>query len=103
MKMFVGRRHSEKHRYPPVEIGAVLTEARADTWGSQVVRGGEREWAVFKAEIRAWIGRIGVHPRVVRLRPMKRTWASCSSKGRQTFDTGLLLKPARFRAEAVTP
>ena len=57
--------------------------------------------AVFKAEVNAWAGRIGVHPREVRLRPMKRKWASCSSHGRLTFDTGLLREPARFRTEAV--
>lgn len=39
--------------------------------------------------------------REVRLRPMKRKWASCSTKGRLTFNTELLRQPARFRAEAV--
>lgn len=57
--------------------------------------------AVFKAEVVAWAQRIGVHPREIRLRPMKSKWASCSSKGRLTFDTALLRKPARVRAEAV--
>ena len=32
---------------------------------------------------------------------MKRKWASCSSRGRLTFDTGLLRQPAAFRAEAI--
>jgi len=32
---------------------------------------------------------------------MKRKWASCSSKGRLTFDTELLSQPARFRAEVI--
>jgi predicted metal-dependent hydrolase len=32
---------------------------------------------------------------------MARKWASCSSRGRLTFDTSLLRQPARFRAEAV--
>ncbi len=57
--------------------------------------------AVFRAEIAAWAKRIGVHPREVRLRPMKRKWASCSSRGRLTFDLGLLRQPARFRTEAI--
>ena len=57
--------------------------------------------SVFKAEVTAWAARIGVRPREIRLRPMKRKWASCSTRGRLTFDTGLLHQPARFRAEAV--
>lgn len=57
--------------------------------------------AVFKAEVEAWARRIGVHPKEVRLRPMKRKWASCSSRGRLTFDISLLRQPARFRAETV--
>jgi predicted metal-dependent hydrolase len=56
---------------------------------------------LFRAEVQAWAARIGVRPREVRLRPMKRKWASCSSRGRLTFDTGLLRQPAHFRAEAV--
>jgi predicted metal-dependent hydrolase len=57
--------------------------------------------AVFKVEVEAWAKRIGVHPREIRLRPMMRKWASCSTKGRVTFNTDLLRQPARFRAEAI--
>ena len=57
--------------------------------------------AVFRAEVETWASRIGVEPKEIRLRPMKRKWASCSSAGRLTFDTGLLRQPAAFRAEAV--
>jgi predicted metal-dependent hydrolase len=57
--------------------------------------------AVFKAEVEAWARRIGVCPREIRLRPMKRKWASCSNRGRLTFDTSLLRQPAPLRAEAV--
>ena len=57
--------------------------------------------AVFKAEVEVWARRISVEPKEIRLRPMKRKWASCSSSGRLTFDTGLLRQPARFRAEAI--
>jgi predicted metal-dependent hydrolase len=57
--------------------------------------------SVFKSEVLVWANRIGVRPREVRLRPMKRKWASCSSKGRLTFNTELLKEPARFRAEAI--
>ncbi len=32
---------------------------------------------------------------------MKRKWASCSSRGRLTFDAALLRQPARFRARVI--
>jgi len=57
--------------------------------------------AVFHAEVAAWAKRIGVTPREIRLRPLKRKWASCSSHGRITFDTALLQQPARTRAEVI--
>lgn len=56
---------------------------------------------VFKAEVRAWAKRIGVEPREIRLRPMKRKWGSCSSKGRLTFNTELLRQPAEFRRQVI--
>ncbi|GAW92769.1 M48 metallopeptidase family protein [Calderihabitans maritimus] len=57
--------------------------------------------AVFKAEVQTWAKRIGVEPREIHLRPMKRKWGSCSSSGRLTFNTELLTKPAAFRAEII--
>lgn len=56
---------------------------------------------LLRSEVRAWAERIGVEPREVQLRPMKRKWASCSSKGRLTFDADLLRQPAGFRAEVI--
>jgi len=56
---------------------------------------------LFKAEVQAWAQRLGVTPREIRLRPMKRKWASCSSRGRLTFDCELLRQPAGFRAEII--
>jgi len=56
---------------------------------------------LFKAEVRAWARRIRVEPREIHIRPMRRKWASCSSRGRLTFDTGLLHQPAPFRAQAI--
>ena len=56
---------------------------------------------VFNSEVRAWVGRMGVEPQVITLRPMKRKWASCSSKGNLTFDTDLLRMPADFRRRAI--
>ncbi len=58
---------------------------------------------VLIAEISAWARRIGVEDRIreIHLRPMKRKWASCSSRGRLTFDTDLLRQPAAFRREVI--
>ena len=48
---------------------------------------------VFKADVRRWAEQIGVEPKEIHLRPMKRKWASASSAGRLTFDTDLLTEP----------
>jgi predicted metal-dependent hydrolase len=56
---------------------------------------------LFKAEVQAWAQRLGVTPREIHLRPMKRKWASCSSRGRLTFNTDLLRQPAAFRREVI--
>jgi predicted metal-dependent hydrolase len=56
---------------------------------------------LFKAEVRAWAKRIGVEPTEIHLRPMRRKWASCSSVGRLTFNTALLVEPASFRREVI--
>lgn len=56
---------------------------------------------IFRAEVEAWARRMGITPRQVRIRPMKRKWASCSSQGRLTFDTDLLRQPAQFRRKVI--
>ncbi|BCX05880.1 MAG: hypothetical protein KatS3mg053_3818 [Candidatus Roseilinea sp.] len=58
---------------------------------------------VFHAEVWAWAKRLSVTEcvREIHLRPMKRKWASCSSRGRLTFDTNLLRQPAEFRCEVI--
>ncbi|MDZ7316986.1 MAG: M48 family metallopeptidase [candidate division KSB1 bacterium] len=56
---------------------------------------------LFRAEVAAWAQRIGVAVREIRIRTMKRKWASCSSQGRLTFDAGLLQQPAEFRREVI--
>jgi hypothetical protein len=56
---------------------------------------------LFKTEIQTWVRHLEVIPREIRLRPMKRKWASCSSRGRLTFDTDLLRQPAAFRREVI--
>jgi predicted metal-dependent hydrolase len=56
---------------------------------------------IFKAEVWRWSERIGVQPNEVHLRSMRRKWASCSSNGRLTFDTGLLHQPVPFRTHVI--
>jgi len=57
-----------------------------------------RAWteAAFRARVQEWAARIGVQPAEVHLRPMRRKWASCSTRGRLTFDTGLLTRERGF-------
>lgn len=56
---------------------------------------------LFKAEVRLWAERIGVDVKEIHVRSMKRKWASASTKGRLTFDTGLLAQPRNQRDEVV--
>lgn len=55
------------------------------------------------AEVRAWARRIGVdhHLREVHVRPMRRKWASISTRGRLTLSSDLLQQPAAFRHEVL--
>jgi len=55
----------------------------------------------FRNEVRAWADEIGVAVKEIHLRKMKRKWASCSSRGRLTFDTLILEKPKKMRAEVI--
>ncbi len=56
---------------------------------------------IFKGEVRAWAKRLGVTPKEIRLRPMKRKWGSCSTSGRLTFNVELLRQPARVRRRVI--
>ncbi|PWH20691.1 MAG: metal-dependent hydrolase [Ardenticatenia bacterium] len=56
---------------------------------------------LFKAEVYAWARRIGVEVKGITLRPMRRKWGSCSTRGHLTFDTGLLAQPAALRREVI--
>jgi predicted metal-dependent hydrolase len=56
---------------------------------------------VLRSEIEVWAKRIGVEPREIHIRPMTRKWASCSTKGRLTFNSELMREPAQFRAEVI--
>jgi predicted metal-dependent hydrolase len=56
---------------------------------------------IFKAEIRAIASKMGVEPMAISIRPMKRKWASCSSKGNLSFDVELLHQPAAKRRQVI--
>ncbi len=55
----------------------------------------------FKQEVRAWGKEIGVEPKEIHMRKMKRKWASCSSRGRLTFDRSLLDQREEIRSKAI--
>lgn len=44
----------------------------------------------FVSAVQAWADRLEMQPAKIVMRPMRTKWASCSSKGRLTFDAGLL-------------
>ncbi len=56
---------------------------------------------ISQAEVAAWARRTGGEPREVRLQPLRRKRAGCSSRGRLTFNTELPRQPAAFRAEVI--
>lgn len=55
----------------------------------------------FKADVSRLAKVVGVEAKEVHLRKMKRKWASCSSKGRLTFDPALLDESNEMRVKAV--
>ena len=55
----------------------------------------------FKADVAAWTQRIGVRPRELHIRLMKRKWGSCSTTGRVTFNLELLRQSDTLRREAI--
>lgn len=56
---------------------------------------------LLKAEVRSWAKRIGVEPKEIHVRPMRRKWGSCSTAGRLTLDAGLAAERAEFRKEVI--
>ena len=52
---------------------------------------------LLKSEIMRLANEVGVKPKEIHLRGMKKKWASCSSKGRLTFDYILLEMPKHER------
>ena len=55
----------------------------------------------FKEEVLTLAIKVGVKPREIHIQPMKRKWASCSSRGRLTFDKKLLEEPEELRLEVI--
>lgn len=52
----------------------------------------------FKREVSDWAQEVGVEPKEIHLRSLRRKWASCSSRGRLTFSYELLGKTSEERA-----
>jgi hypothetical protein len=55
----------------------------------------------FKKAVYTLAKEIGVEVKEIHMRKMKRKWASCSSKGRLTFDTTLLNETVEVRLRAI--
>jgi len=55
----------------------------------------------FKKEVVSWAAEVKVKPREIHLRKMKRKLASCSSRGRLTFDVSLLGESRENRLKAI--
>jgi hypothetical protein len=55
----------------------------------------------LKQEVRAWAKMVGVEPKEIHIRKMRRKLGSCSSKGRLTFDVSLLDKSEEDRSRII--
>ena len=55
----------------------------------------------LKKEVFKWSERIGVKPVQIHVRKMKRKWASCSSRGRLTFNASILKETKGFLSEVI--
>jgi predicted metal-dependent hydrolase len=51
----------------------------------------------LKAAVGNWAATIKARPRQIRIQRMARKWASCSSKGRVTFNSELFGQPYQFQ------
>lgn len=56
-----------------------------------------RERATFKARVTHWAHKLGVEVESVTIRDMKRKWASCSTRGRLTFDSEVVVMPTELQ------
>jgi hypothetical protein len=55
----------------------------------------------FKKDVLMLAKEVGVNPREIHIQTMKRKWASCSSRGRLTFDKSLLNEPEEVRFKVI--
>lgn len=55
----------------------------------------------LKDEVQRWAIKIGVKPLQIHVRQMKRKWASCSSRGRITFNKDILDESNQFLKEVI--
>jgi predicted metal-dependent hydrolase len=51
----------------------------------------------LKAAVKSWAAKIKARPRQIRIQRMARKWASCSTKGRITFNSDLFAQPYNFQ------
>lgn len=52
---------------------------------------------IFKCRVHYWSQKLDVDVAWLGIRPMRRKWASCSTKGRVNFSTELLQKDPKFQ------
>lgn len=57
--------------------------------------------AIFKNRVNDWAEKIRVAPKEIHIRPMNKKWASCSSKGRLSFNEELLQEPQSKQDEVI--
>ncbi len=55
----------------------------------------------FIERVEKWSNKIGVEYKEIHFRHMKRKWASCSTRGRLTFDPDILEKELEFQDNSV--
>ena len=55
----------------------------------------------FKSQVMKWAEKIRVSPKEIHVRPMKNKWASCSSKGRLSFNEEILEKSKKWQDEVI--
>lgn len=55
----------------------------------------------FKGEVMDLAKEVRLEPKEIHIRKMSKKWASCSSKGRLTFDPSILDLSSRERAEII--
>ena len=55
----------------------------------------------FTERVEKWSTKIGVDYKEIHFRHMKKKWASCSTRGRLTFDPDLLEKDLEFQDKSI--